>query len=271
MTGIAQKSLRRFLLIDHTVAKPPRSLALGKHTETDMEFATTSNRSGSETHDGHATRGSYAVQINGLRHEFGGRLVLNIPEWNVPPGEHRLILGPSGCGKTTLNNIIAGLLRPQAGTVSVSGQAIDALGPGALDVFRGRHIGIVFQTLHLVPALSVADNLHLARYLAGLPRQDLRVHRVLDELGLRSLMTARPRTLSQGEAQRVAIARAVINEPTVILADEPTSALDDANTEQVLDLLSGQAEACEATLIIATHDRQIKDRFTAVLELGTQQ
>jgi putative ABC transport system ATP-binding protein len=104
-----------------------------------------------------------------------------------------------------------------------------------------------------------------------LPRQELRVHRVLDELNLRSLMTARPRTLSQGEAQRVAIARAVINEPTVILADEPTSALDNTNAELVLDLLFRQAEACEATLIITTHDQRIKDRFTAVLELGTQQ
>ena len=218
-----------------------------------------------------ATSDSSAVRVEGLRHDFGGRTILDIPDWTVHKGEHYLVLGPSGSGKTTLLNILAGLLRPMAGNVSVSEQDIGSLGPGALDAFRGRHIGIVFQTLHLVSALNVADNLHLARYLAGLTRQDTRVHDVLGDLGLRSLTKARARTLSQGEAQRVAIARAIINEPTVILADEPTSALDDANTAQVMDLLCEQAEACGATLIIATHDRRIKDRFTAVLELGVRQ
>ena len=231
----------------------------------------TSNISKSSIQHRNATSESSAVRVEGLRHDFGGRTILDIPDWTAHKGEHYLVLGPSGSGKTTLLNILAGLLRPMAGTVSVSDQDIGSLGPGLMDVFRGRHIGIVFQTLHLVSALSVADNLHLARYLAGLPRQDSRVRRVLDDLGLRSLTNARARALSQGEAQRVAIARAVINEPTVILADEPTSALDDANTAQVMDLLYKQAETCGATLIIATHDRRIKDRFTAVLELGVRQ
>ncbi len=217
------------------------------------------------------TSGCSAVRVEGLRHDFGGHTILDIPNWTAHKGEHYLVLGPSGSGKTTLLNILAGLLRPMAGTISVLEQDIGSLGSGVMDVFRGRHIGIVFQTLHLISALSVADNLHLARYMAGLPRQDSRVHHVLDDLGLRSLTNARARALSQGEAQRVAIARAVINEPTVILADEPTSALDDANTAQVMDLLCEQAETCGATLIIATHDQRIKDRFTAVLELGARQ
>ena len=214
------------------------------------------------------THASPAVRVSGLRHEFDGRLVLDIADWTVSPGGHCLVLGPSGSGKTTLLNVLAGLLRPTAGIISISGQDIGALGPSELDVFRGRHIGIVFQTLHLVSALSVADNLHLARYLARLPRDESRLHRVLDSLGLGTLAAARPRTLSQGEAQRVAIARAVINDPTVILADEPTSALDDDNAEQVLNLLTEQAEVCGATLVIATHDRRIRDRFGALLELG---
>ncbi len=231
----------------------------------------TSNMSKSSIQHRYLKSGSSAVRVEGLRHDFGGRTILDIPNWTAHKGEHYLVLGPSGSGKTTLLNILAGLLRPMAGTVSISEQDIGSLGSGVMDVFRGRHIGIVFQTLHLISALSVADNLHLARYLAGLPRQDSRVHDVLGDLGLRSLTKARARTLSQGEAQRVAIARAVINEPTVILADEPTSALDDANTAQVMDLLCEQAETCGATLIIATHDRRIKDRFTAVLELGARQ
>lgn len=230
-----------------------------------------SDKSGSKTPLRYGKRGPDAVRVEALRHEFGGRAVLDLPNWTAHQGEHCLVLGPSGCGKTTFVNIIAGLLRPMAGTVSVSGQDLGALATGALDVFRGRHIGIVFQTLHLVSALSVADNLHLARYLAGLPRLDSHVLRVLEDLGLRHLAGARPQTLSQGEAQRVAIARALINEPAVILADEPTSALDDGNTAQVLDLLSEQANACGATLIIATHDQRITDRFAAVLELGLRQ
>lgn len=208
------------------------------------------------------------ARLSGVRHEYGGRIVLNLPEWSILPGRHCLVLGPSGSGKTTLLNIIAGLLRPTAGSVFIAGQDIGALGSDDLDVFRGRHIGIVFQTLHLVGALSVADNLHLARYLASLPRDEARVRKVLDGLGLAARAAARPRTLSQGEAQRVAIARAVINEPTVILADEPTSALDDANADQVLDLLREQAARCGATMVIATHDRRIHDRFGAVLDLG---
>ncbi len=214
------------------------------------------------------THASPIVRVSGLCHEFDGRLVLDIPDWSDSPGGHCLVLGPSGSGKTTLLNALAGLLRPTAGIISISGQDIGALRPSELDVFRGRHIGIVFQTLHLVSALSVADNLHLARYLARLPRDQSRLHRVLDSLGLGTLAAARPRTLSQGEAQRVAIARAVINDPTVILADEPTSALDDDNAEQVLDLLTEQAEVCGATLVIATHDRRIRDRFGPHLELG---
>lgn len=214
---------------------------------------------------------SDAIRVDGLRHDFGERTILDIPDWTVHKAEHCIVLGPSGSGKSTLLNILAGILRPMKGTVSVWGQDMGSLEAGALDAFRGRHIGIVFQTLHLVSALCVADNLRLARYIAGLPRHESRVHRLLDDLGLGPLKAARPRTLSQGEAQRVAIARAVINEPKVILADEPTSALDDANTAQVLELLCEQAKACGAALIIATHDRRIRDRFTAVLELGVRQ
>ena len=208
------------------------------------------------------------LELENVSHAFDRVRVIDEVSFTVAPGELLGLLGPSGSGKTTLLNIIAGLLRPTAGTVTISGQDIGALAPGALDVFRGRHIGIVFQTLHLVSALSVADNLHLARYLAGLRRDEARLHGILESLGIGAMAAARPRTLSQGEAQRVAIARAVINDPAIILADEPTSALDDGNAGQVLNLLSQQADRCGATLVIATHDRRIRDRFDAVLELG---
>lgn len=207
------------------------------------------------------------LEIRDLRHAVAGRVILAVPAWVVPPGAHSLICGPSGSGKTTLLHLIAGLLRPSAGVITVAGQDLDQLGPAGIDAFRGRRIGIVFQTLHLVPALTVADNLRLARYLAGLPREDDRVMQVLAGLDLGEKAGARPRDLSQGEAQRVAIARAVINAPQLILADEPTSALDDGNCTRVLDLLREQAAACDATLLVATHDHRVKERFDRRLEL----
>lgn len=207
------------------------------------------------------------IRLAGVRREFDGRTVLDLPEWAVWNGGHCLVLGPSGCGKTTLLNLLAGLLQPTAGSIFVVDRDMAAMKNDERDVFRGRHVGIVFQTLHLVGALSVADNLHLARYLAGLPRDEARVGQVLDSLGLANKAGTRPRTLSQGEAQRVAIARAVINQPTVILADEPTSALDDANADRVLDLLTDQAAQHAATLVVATHDRRNRNRFAARLEL----
>ena len=134
---------------------------------------------------------------------------------------------------------------------------------------RGRHIGVVFQGLHLLAALKVTDNLRLAQYLAGMPQDQARIQATLAALGIAAKAHHYPQQLSQGEAQRVAIARAVLNRPQLILADEPTSALDDHNCERVLDLLFNQADACGATLVIATHDSRIKARFARQLHLDS--
>ena len=149
----------------------------------------------------------------------------------------------------------------------VAGQDLGALTPAELDAFRGRMVGIVLQRLHLIPALTVRDNLRLARTLARLPPDPQRLDTLLADLGLAALAGARPRQLSEGEAQRVAIARAVVNRPALILADEPTSALDDANCAAVLALLRAQAETSGATLVIATHDARLKPHFRHRLEL----
>jgi putative ABC transport system ATP-binding protein len=205
--------------------------------------------------------------LDDIARSYGTRTVVEIPSWTVAPGEHSLILGPSGSGKSTLLHLIAGLLRPSRGRVLVAGQDLGALAPAELDAFRGRNIGIVLQRLHLIRALTVTDNLRLTQSLAGLPVSTERVDRLLSELGIAALATARPNRLSEGEAQRVAIARAVINRPALILADEPTSALDDATCEVVLRLLRAQAEASGATLLIATHDARLKPHFPHRLEL----
>ena len=208
------------------------------------------------------------LAIRDLAQRFGARTVLRIAAWSVAAGSHSLVLGPSGCGKSTLLHLIAGLLRPTEGQIRVAGQDLAALRPAELDRLRGQKIGIVLQNLHLIAAITVRDNLRLARSLAGLQADEGRIEQLLAELQLAELAGARPRELSQGEAQRVAIARAVINRPALILADEPTSALDDGNCAAVVRLLRRQAEASGATLVIATHDQRLAPHFEDRLALS---
>jgi putative ABC transport system ATP-binding protein len=207
------------------------------------------------------------LEIRNLRHEYDGRTVLSVPSWSVPKGEASLVIGPSGSGKSTLIAIIAGLLLPSAGEVRVGESEITRLTGVQRDAYRARNIGLAPQTLHLIGVLSVRDNLRLARSLASLPADDALVDAGLASLGVAALARHKARDLSVGEAQRVAIARAVVNRPALILADEPTSALDDANCDKALALLREQAAQCGATLVIATHDRRIRDHFSRCLEL----
>jgi len=201
----------------------------------------------------------FAVQ--NLRHAYNGQDVLRVDSWQVEQGAHWLLLGASGSGKTTLLHILAAILRPSAGSVTVAGQDLNALPQAGLDRFRGQHVGIVLQRLHLVTSLNVTHNLQLAQYLAGLPQDRDRVREVLASLDLADKGGAYPHELSYGQAQRVAVSRAVVNRPQLLLADEPTSNLDDGRCEQALDLLESQARACNATLVIATHDQRTKARI----------
>jgi putative ABC transport system ATP-binding protein len=206
--------------------------------------------------------------LRDVRHAYDGVDVLQVRDWLAEQGEHWLVLGPSGSGKTTLLHIIAGFLKPSYGQVIVAGNALGKMKPAQLGRFRGRHVGIVLQRLHLVESLTVAKNLLLAQYLSGLGENLARVKEVLADLGLERKANAYPHELSFGQAQRVAVARAVVNRPTVLLADEPTSNLDDAHCMKTLDLIERQARSCKATLMIATHDRRIRERFRNQFVLG---
>jgi len=208
------------------------------------------------------------VVLRDLRHAYDGRDVLRLDRWSVAEGEHWLVLGPSGSGKTTLLHILAGILTPTQGSVSIAGQDLRQQRAGELDRFRGRNVGIVFQRLHLISSLTVLGNLLLAQYLAGTAQDALAAHRLLAGLGLADQAHSLPQALSFGQAQRAAVARAVVNKPRLILADEPTSNLDDVNAAAALDLLLDQARACNATLVIATHDRRIRERFGHQITLG---
>ena len=198
----------------------------------------------------------------------GGKVVLALDRFTVEAGQHTLVLGPSGCGKTTLLNIVAGIMPAISGEVAVNGTRLDKLGASERDRFRGRHIGLVMQRLHLISALTVEANLQLAQRLTRGAVDDARIQTILTTLGIGDKRRAYPRQLSQGEAQRVAIARAVVNRPALILADEPTAALDDKNCDAAIQLLFDQAEQHGATLLVATHDARIKSRFGQVYELA---
>lgn len=206
--------------------------------------------------------------IRDLRHTYDGHHVLQIRFWEAQQGERWLVTGPSGSGKTTLLHIVAGILRPSFGEVLVAGQPLPKLRTRALDRFRGRHVGVVLQQLHLVDSLDVRDNLRLAQYFGGFPVDRTRIDEVLAGLGLEAHARKYPHELSFGQAQRVAVARAVVNRPTLLLADEPTSNLDDAHALRTVELLEAQASACRATLLVATHDSRVRARFTNQYLLG---
>ncbi|MBB4080267.1 putative ABC transport system ATP-binding protein [Lewinella aquimaris] len=189
------------------------------------------------------------------------------PDLSVAPAEACLLLGPSGAGKSTWLHLLAGLLTPVAGSTVLAGTDYARLSGGALDRFRGRNIGLVLQRPYFLQALTVKENLLIARRSAGLAPDKAGALHVLEQLGIAHHADVRPGRLSVGEQQRVTIARALVNRPQLILADEPTSALDNRNAARVSDLLRQRAADLGAALVVVTHDQRLKDQFDAVVEL----
>lgn len=185
----------------------------------------------------------------------GGRPALDGLTLSVDAGEAVAVLGPSGSGKSTLLNLIAGLDRPSAGTVSVDGIRVDRLGESGSARYRRERIGIIFQFFNLLDDLTVTDNVLLPAQLAGVPRKKAteRAGELLSYLGIARHAKAFPGRLSGGERQRVAIARALMNRPPLLLADEPTGALDTSSGQDVQALLT-QINRDGQTLLLVTHD-----------------
>ncbi|MBV7257596.1 ATP-binding cassette domain-containing protein [Pacificimonas sp. WHA3] len=207
------------------------------------------------------------LEIRGLAHDYFSGTALSQIDLSLGKGQHSLLLGPSGSGKTTLINLICGLLTPQCGTIRICGEDMGAARGSEADDIRRRHVGIVFQTLRLVSALSLFDNLLLAQRLQRGGKDPATARALVAALGIEHRIKARPAELSQGEAQRAAIARALVGEPALLVADEPTSALDGENMRRVADLLLENAERTGTTLLIATHDERLKDVMPNVVEL----
>ena len=182
---------------------------------------------------------------------------------SVRAGEAVAVLGPSGSGKSTLLNLIAGLDRPSAGSVTVDGLRVDGLSEARSAHFRRAKVGMVFQFFNLLDDLTVTDNVLLPAQLAGLPRAEARRRAagLLEYLRIDRHAGAYPGTLSGGERQRVAVARALMNRPALLLADEPTGALDTASGEDVRELLA-ELNAEGQTIILVTHDRGLAESCT---------
>jgi putative ABC transport system ATP-binding protein len=192
--------------------------------------------------------------------ERQGRVFARLPDISLAATGSVALLGPSGSGKTTALLALAGLRRPAGGVIRVVDRDLWSGPQAERDRFRGRRIGLVFQTFHLIDALTVEDNLALAARCAGLAPDGARISELLERLGLSPLRRRRADRLSQGEAQRVAVARALVNGPVLVLADEPTSALDDENAAMLVALLRESVAGAGAALLIATHDRRVRDR-----------
>ncbi len=193
--------------------------------------------------------------------------ILNFKDIHIAKGQHTLLLGDSGTGKTTLLHLLCGLSTPTTGKVFINDQDLYSLNESSLDSFRAAHLGFIFQDAHLLKNLNIIENIQLAQYLAKKPIHKEEIFSILEKLQLQDKSNSLPRELSRGQLQRVAIARAVINKPQLLLADEPTASLDDRNTQHVLELLIETASLYQATLLISTHDKRIKDHFSNTYQL----
>jgi putative ABC transport system ATP-binding protein len=212
----------------------------------------------------------------GKRFVASSRPVFDQLSLQIAAGEVVALVGESGVGKSTLLNCIAGLDRADTGSVLIDGEPMHALDEAAAAQLRARRLGFVFQAFHVLPALSVAQNVAIPLLLAQVPPAEhgARTEQILHAVGLQGFGPRMPTSLSGGELQRVAIARALIHAPALILADEPTGNLDPRTAQDVLDLLLTQTRSRGAAALIVTHSAQVAaacDRVLTLTRDGLQQ
>ncbi len=204
-----------------------------------------------------------------MRLSSGGRplTILEGITLDITAGEVCAVTGPSGSGKSTLLGLIAGLDRPSAGSIEVAGVEITRLGEDELARFRSRTLGYVFQSFHLIPTLTAAENVAVALEIAGASDAQARARALLGAVGLTDRAHHYPVQLSGGEQQRVAIARAVALDPPLLLADEPTGNLDSTTGAQIIGLLRRLNRERGSTLVLVTHDEALAGRAARIVRL----
>jgi putative ABC transport system ATP-binding protein len=212
-----------------------------------------------------------AIELTGVNLSLGrgaARVhILKDIDLHISRGETIGMVGPSGSGKSTLLMVMAGLERPDTGAVVVAGKALGSLDEDALARFRGRHVGIVFQSFHLIPTMTALENVVVPLELAGAPNALARAAQELAAVGLRERANHYPAELSGGEQQRVALARALAPNPDILIADEPTGNLDETTGAEIVDLMfSGHARR-GTTLVLVTHDNALAQRCDRVVRM----
>ncbi|HEX7052719.1 MAG TPA: ABC transporter ATP-binding protein [Burkholderiales bacterium] len=195
------------------------------------------------------------LRLVAVTKRFGGRTVLNGVSLELAAGEYVAVLGESGIGKSTLLNAIAGLEPVDSGRIFFEGRELTGLDDDALTRLRRERYGFIFQAFHVLPQLSVAQNVALPLLLRGMSDSG-RVAKMLERVGLQGREHSSPRELSGGELQRVAVARALVGEPALVLADEPTGNLDPENARTVIELIRALVKGSGAAAILATHSAQ---------------
>jgi|TARA_B100000530_G_scaffold127574_1_gene79813 putative ABC transport system ATP-binding protein len=219
------------------------------------------------------TESGPSVEVINVRKVYpsgdGERAVLDGASATIGSGERVAILGPSGSGKSTLLNLLSGIDEPDQGTIEINGSDLRTLSETERTLFRRNHIGFVFQSFNLLPALTVLENLLLPLELIGRTGNEAneRARSLLEMVELSKRADSFPDRLSGGEQQRVAIARAVVHEPSLLLADEPTGNLDEDTSHRLIERLEDLISIGKTTLVVVTHSRQLADRMDRALRL----
>jgi len=218
------------------------------------------------------------INLKDLSFAWDQQPIIDIQELTINKGEHLFIEGPSGSGKSTLLSLLAGVITPQGGEVSILNQSLNLLTASQKDTFRANHIGFIFQQFNLLPYLNVLDNITLpcsfspirkSKALANSESLEKEAIRLLNALGLKDseLLKRSVNELSVGQQQRVAVARAMLGSPEIIIADEPTSALDSDNRQSFIKVLFEECQKADITLIFVSHDTSLKTYFKHSLKL----
>ncbi len=207
------------------------------------------------------------IETKNVCYKYSESNNLSFSDILIREGEQWLLKGKSGSGKTTLIHLLAGILTPTQGSISINNVQLEKLSQSGLDSFRAKTVGLIFQKHLFMNALNMYQNVLVPQTYAGGNSDKKLIHQLMDDLGIAKLAEKKPFQLSQGELQRFSVARALANKPKVVIADEPTSSLDEESCQQFIELIRKNCEQYGVTLLIATHDVRVEEHFEHIIRL----